>query len=580
MDPRPEPTHRTLKSAVVRWDGARPVSVAYDDIYHDIDGAGEAVRVFLAPAKLEERFAASTGTFTIAELGFGSALNFAVAAERFLEKSSGRLHYISFEHAPMAAQDLARAAKHSGLGVHRQLSDAYPPLISGWHRRHFAAGRVQLSLYLGDARAGLADLEGRLPRGVDAWFLDGFAPTRNPEMWQSEVCAAVAGLSRPATTVTTFSAAGVIKRALNHAGFEVTRIDQRPHKRHSVLGVVAGEHEDLPALPATVSVLGAGFAGCATAHALAQRGIAVTVHDTAVAAGASSIPAAVLHARLLTDGSAAASFRAHSYAFATYFYRGRGGLRPTGALQLPGANTSAKRIEAMQRSLPADWVAAVSSRQASSLAGLDIHVSGLHFPHAAMIDGPALCRSLLDHPDIRVDPGAPTGDITVYACGAAITDFVPELEVTALIGQADRFASKPLHIPVLGDGYFAPAGDSCWVGSTYEYRPWKTSDATAANAERFRDLFSRSPARPIDVFRGARAVTSDRTPIVGRLDANTYVSVGHGSNGTTSAALAAEWIASLIAQECPPVTRAIETLCRAERFRERQLRRPNPFARY
>lgn len=285
-----------------------------------------------------------------------------------------------------------------------------------------------------------------------------------------------------------------------------------------------------------------------------------------------------MHARLLSDGSAAASLRAHAYAYATWFYSGCEGVTSTGALQLPGPNTGAERLRALGEVLPSDWVERVSPREASDLAGIDIAENGLYFPNGAAIQGAALCRSLLDHPRIRFASDPPRGGIRVLANGCAIAESLPELEVAPLMGQVDRFDGGRLRLPVLADGYARPAGESCWVGATYEYRPWPTAEATAANAERFRKLFGRAPGASRGFFRGTRAVTSDRTPVIGRAGPDTCVSAGHGSVGVASAALAGEWIASLICGEYPPVSREIEALCRVDRFHERQRRRPNPFA--
>ncbi len=575
-----DPPHRVLTPAEVRWDGGRPFSVTFEDVYHGTEGTEETGRVFLAPAKFDERVAGAESV-TVGELGFGAGRNFAITAQRFLASSAGRLHYVAFEHAPMRREDMTRAARHSGAALHGALVDAWPPAISGWHRRRFAGGRVQLSLYFGDVLAGLADLTGRRGSGMDAWFLDGFAPRRNPDMWSATVCEAVAALSRPGATLTSYSSAGVVKQRLRQVGFNVRRVDQRPRKWHTLLGVFPGQWS--PGVPEwrPVSVLGAGFAGCSVARALAERGFEVAVHDTSVAAGASGIPAAVLHPRLLGDGSPAAALRAHGYAFAVWFYGGLAGTRSTGALQLPGPNGDPGRLARILPALPPDWIARVGARDASELAGVEVAAEGLHFPHAGLVEGPLLCRALLDHPRIRLDKGPPGSGVTVLASASGVTDAMPELEVAPLAGQADLFPGARLRMPVLGDGYAAPGGSSqgCWVGATYEYRPWAAGRATTANAQRFRKLFGRSPAAPVGVFRGTRAVTSDRMPVIGRVDGDTYVTAGHGSNGTTSAALAGEWISSLIAGECLPVTREVEAVCRVERFRERQLRRPNPFLR-
>ncbi len=584
--------HRVLPPARIRWHGAQPISVEFGDIYGDVDGVAEAERAFVAPARLAERCADAT-TFTVGELGFGVGLNFAVAAERALGTSGARLHYIAFEAAPVAAADLRSAACQSGIGVHRELAAALPPRISGWHRRRFAAGRVQLSLFFGDVSAGLADLDGRCA-GVDAWFLDGFAPRVNPAMWSDAACVALAGLSRPGATVTTYSAAGVVKRALRGAGFAVERIDQRPHKRHTLLGRFPGRWTPAPTRRPAATIHGAGFAGCAAARALAERGVCVTVRDLAVAAAASGIPGAALHGRLLADGGAAAAWRAHSYAFATWRCGAMRGVRRCGALQLPGPNASAERLEKLATALPDDWLAPVAPAAAADLAGLAAAPAGLHLPHAGAVDGPSFCAALLDHPCIEFQraawhvegqvpdgsaaPGASADAVQVLANGAAVAAAVPELEVTALPGQADLFAGR-LRMSVLADGYFAPAAGGCWTGATYEYRPWAPGAATAANGTRFEALFGRPPGARRATFRGTRAVTSDRAPIIGQVDAATYVSSGHGSAGVVSAMLAGEWIASLVCGELPPVTREVEALCRPGRFRDRQRRRPNPFLR-
>ena len=258
------------------------------------------------------------------------------------------------------------------------------------------------------------------------------------------------------------------------------------------------------------------------------------------------------------------------------------GVRRTGALQLPGPNAGAERLAELAKALPDDWLSPVAPSDAAELAGLGAAPAGLHFPHGAAVVGPRLAAALLAHPGIEFQaaavpaPAAPAGAVQVLATGAAVVRAVPELEVMGLAGQADRFAGT-LRMPVLADGYFAPAAGGCWTGSTYEHRPWAPGAATAANAARFEALFGHRPAASLAAFRGVRAVTSDRAPVIGRVDGDTYVSAGHGSQGLAGAALAGEWIASLVCGEAPPVTRQIEALCRVGRFRDRQRRRPNPW---
>ena len=573
----PPTVAQSLTPAEVHFDGGRPVSRRFGDIYYDADGPREVARVFLDPAAFNERTRDGADSFTIGELGFGTGLNFLVAAQA----ARCRLHFITVERHPLSVVDLARslAPWRDRLPLAGCLVEAYPPLVPGWHRRLFDGGRVQLSVYYGDARDGLADLDRQQRRGVDAWFLDGFAPRRNPDMWRSELFETMSRLSVRHATVTTFTAAGEVRRSLARSGFEVRRVDQRPHKRHSTVGIFAGAGPVFTP-PPEVAVLGAGLAGTATARALAEKGIAACVVDNGqgIAQGASGIPAAVLHPRLSSEPSTLARYRIHAFAFAAHRCRGLPGTRASGALQIPGPSIDADKMRRIANVTPTGLVEHLDRDRASEHAGFALRQPALFFPAALTVDGRRLSEALCDSTRIEVaaayaaDP-API----VRATGPNLHD-LDDLEVTGLVGQIDRFeCDRPSRLPIVGNGTFVPAPDSMWAGATYEYRPWTTHDATTANAERFRRLFGIAPGNSLERFRGVRAVTSDRLPVIG-YDRGAWFNLGHGSHGTTSAILGAEIIASAIAGEVAPVSSDILELVRPDRFRERQQRRPNPFA--
>ena len=565
-----------LTPADVDFDGERPVSRVFGDVYYDADGPAEVARVFLAPAAFETRTADPAGTFTVGELGFGTGLNFLVAAEA----ARSRLHFISVERHPLSVDDLARslAPWTTTLPQARDLVEHYPPLVPGWHRRLFEAGRIQLSVYFGDVSDALADLTGQQRRGVDAWFLDGFAPRRNPAMWRSELFEVMARLSARRASVTTFSAAGDVRRDLAKSGFEVRRVDQRPHKRHSTAAVFAGKGRDF-APPTTAVVIGAGIAGTSTARALADKGIAVAVGDAGegIAGGASGIPAAVSHPRLSHVASTLASFRMHAFAFAAHRCRAQPGVRTTGALQLPGPDDDADRLLRIMQATPPGIAEHLDPGAASDRAGLPIRDSALFFPAGLTVDGRRLSEALCDHRGIDVAASqSEHASPVVRATGSNIDGF-GTLEVTGLAGQMDRFGcDQPPQLPIVGDGTLVPAAGSVWAGATYEDLPWATRDATSANAGRFQRLFGHAPGKSLEQFRGVRAVTSDRLPVIG-FDEGVWFNLGHGSHGTTTAILGAEIVASAVAGEVAPVTTDLLELIRPGRFRERQSRRPNPF---
>jgi tRNA U34 5-methylaminomethyl-2-thiouridine-forming methyltransferase MnmC len=223
---------QTDQTAGIDWtDGAVPVSRRFDDPYFSLAGGLEETRhVFLAGNGLPDRFRPG---FHIAETGFGTGLNLLVAWMAWRAAGvAGPLRFTSFEAYPMAAPDMARA-----LAAFPQAAAVAGPLLDQW-----AAGHRQLRLdgleaeiILGDARATLPDWDGR----ADAWFLDGFSPAKNPELWQPDLLAEVARHTAPGGTFATYTAAGAVRRALAAAGFSVDRRPGYGRKRHMTAGLRA-----------------------------------------------------------------------------------------------------------------------------------------------------------------------------------------------------------------------------------------------------------------------------------------------------------------------------------------------------
>ncbi|SUX55980.1 tRNA 5-methylaminomethyl-2-thiouridine biosynthesis bifunctional protein MnmC [Chromobacterium vaccinii] len=202
------------------------MSAVFGDVYFSrASGLEETRHVFLRHNRLEERFAAlrPSGSFTIAETGFGTGLNFLCAWQCFdaCAPAGARLHFVSAEKFPLMPADLAQA-----LALWPELSAFATPLLAqydvltpGWHRFVLAGGRVTLTLMIGDVLDVLPQLDAR----VDAWFLDGFAPSKNPDMWQQPLFQQMARLSSPGASFATFTSAGAVRRGLAEAGFEVKK---------------------------------------------------------------------------------------------------------------------------------------------------------------------------------------------------------------------------------------------------------------------------------------------------------------------------------------------------------------------
>lgn len=205
-------------------DGAVPVSRAFDDPYFSLEnGLAETQHVFLAGNDLPARFVEG---FCVAELGFGTGLNFLATWALWREAGvPGSLRYTSFEAFPMSEADLTQA--HAAFP---ELAPLAAMLRAAWTGQ---GGTVhlegaELTLIAGDARAALPLWSG----AADAWFLDGFSPAKNPELWEPSLLQAVADHMAPGGTLATYTAAGHVRRALAEAGLEVTRQPGYGRKRH------------------------------------------------------------------------------------------------------------------------------------------------------------------------------------------------------------------------------------------------------------------------------------------------------------------------------------------------------------
>lgn len=209
-------------------EGVIPISRRFDDPYFSIaNGLAETRHVFLAgnglPGRLREGF-------QVAELGFGTGLN--LLATLIALPAGLKVRYTSFEAFPLTADAIARA-----LTAFPEAEAVAAPFLAEWAagRRRFALGNIAVEVIIGDARDTLPRWQGR----ADAWFLDGFSPAKNPELWADALLAEVAAHTAPGGTFATYTAAGHVRRALAQAGFAVTRQPGFGTKRHMSAGVLA-----------------------------------------------------------------------------------------------------------------------------------------------------------------------------------------------------------------------------------------------------------------------------------------------------------------------------------------------------
>lgn len=516
---------RSAPAAELSWSAAgEPESSRFGDIYYSRDdGMAESRHVFLQGNDLPQRWLDSTATsFCLAETGFGTGLNFLLtwAAWRSLPRERPALHYLSIEKYPLRRTDLSRAlAAWPALApLASQLLTDYPGLLPGQHRLVFEQGALTLDLWWHDMTEALADLAGRGQAFVDAWYLDGFAPARNEDMWRADSLNTIATLSRPGATFATFTAAGHVRRNLSAAGFSVTRVAGYGRKRECLRGhlqqpVPAQQPAtetpwDIPASrvarPARALVIGGGLAGCTVAAALARRGIAVTLLEKAGLAGAGSgNDQGILYTRLSGRHSPLTDFALASFRFASLFYRRmlvRGDLVEgvdgalCGSFHQSSDQQEMSLLSAALEELP-ELAQVLSAEQANRLLGIRQESAGYWYPASGWLRPVSVCRTLVCHRLIEVMEQCGEIDLqyrdgqwhaladgdclaaascAVVATGTAATTTTPcsWLPLQSIRGQTTELPTGPdlsaLRAGFCHRGYIAPAreGRHC-IGATF-----------------------------------------------------------------------------------------------------------------
>ncbi|WP_207477870.1 bifunctional tRNA (5-methylaminomethyl-2-thiouridine)(34)-methyltransferase MnmD/FAD-dependent 5-carboxymethylaminomethyl-2-thiouridine(34) oxidoreductase MnmC [Arenibaculum pallidiluteum] len=549
--------------AEIGWRDGVPFSTRFDDVYFSAqDGLAESRAVFLAGVGLPEAWRGRR-RFAIGETGFGTGLNFLAAWDLWARDPGrpDRLDFVSVEGFPLAREEAARAlSRWPELAGHADaLASAWPEPHPGFHRMAFADGRVSLTLLLGPVEPMLAALEARL----DAWFLDGFAPARNPEMWTEGVFSAVARLSRPGARLGTFTAAGRVRRGLEAAGFRCAKVPGHGRKREMIRAVFDGPAPEArgtrhtpwfaaaPARqPGRALVLGGGIAGACAARALSRRGWEVTLAERGSGLGgeASGNPGGIVMPRLVLGDGPERAFHAQAFQHAVRTYGSSPAYRRTGVLHLGGDPRLAEA-----GILPPGWIEAVDAAQAGALAGAALPEGGLWLPAAGWLDPREEIarltigtRVLLVTPVLRIERMAGgwlargAGDTALAEAELVVLAGGPDLrliEQAAWLplvprrGQVTLLRPPPGAAPrcVLGGGsYLVPLADGrLLVGATFD----PVADAVPAPVQAPQDRDDRrnlaalaamapglaSGTEVLEARAGLRATTADHLPFAGPL---------------------------------------------------------------
>jgi tRNA 5-methylaminomethyl-2-thiouridine biosynthesis bifunctional protein len=558
-----------IVTAVLSFNGdGTPFSNAYQDIYHPRAGAfTQARHVFLAGNELPLRWQ-QRERFVVLETGFGLGNNFLATWQAWRDDPARcqRLVFISVEQSPLSATDMRRAHLHSpAAALAEQLIAAWPPLTHNLHSLSFEGGQVQLLLALGDVGTWLPELVAR----VDAFYLDGFAPARNPLMWQPRLFKAMARLAAPHATLATWTAANAVREGLRAAGFQVHESQGAGGKRDITLARYAPAFFPRHAPSRTAGtthrqralIVGGGLAGCATAWALAEQGWHSTVFDRQAGAAqeTSGNPGGLFHGIVnAQDGTharfnRAAALQAQQTIGHAIHAQGFSGA-VQGLLRLDSGEAPAMSAVLEHLGLPADYVRAVNPAEVSTLSGLSLKQSAWFYPgggwtqptglarawmeqanaHASFRGGVQVARihrsgdawQLLDAHERVIDEA----DVVVLAnAGDALRllGHVP-WPIEAVRGQVSWFDSSLApafalpHLPIAGAGYLLPdLNGRSFFGATSQAGDMDgrlRDDDHAANLAQLSRLIGTPIDIPLSALQGRtgwRWVAQDRLPVVG-----------------------------------------------------------------
>ncbi len=516
-----------LQHAQIDWDDqGRPHSRQYDDVYFAVnEGIEETKHVFLGQTRLAERFAnlAPHTSLVIGETGFGTGMNFFCAWQLFDQHAHGdaRMHFVSVEKYPLGHADMVRAVRlWPELAAYTEpLLEQYVAVHPGFQQFTFADGRVTLTLLIGDVLEQLPQLDAQ----IDVWFLDGFAPAKNPDMWTPELFAQLARLSHSGTVLGTFTTTGWVRRSLVEAGFAMKKVPGIGKKWEVMSGEYVGAMPNpgapwyaRPAAtpgPREALVIGAGLAGSTSAASLARRGWQVTVLErhAAPAQEASGNPQGVLYLKLSAHGTALSQMILSGFGYTRRqlerLQRGRD-WDACGVLQLAFDNKEAERQGKLAAAFDRDLLQALERAEAEAIAGVGLPAGGLYYPEGGWVHPPALCQQQLQHPRIRLlahqevielrkvdelwqawagERLLASAPVVVLAAAADVRRFAPcaQLPLKRIRGQITRLpstdGSRALRTVVCAEGYVAPPrGDEHTLGASFDFH---SEDLTPTVAE-------------------------------------------------------------------------------------------------
>ncbi|TEW55384.1 bifunctional tRNA (5-methylaminomethyl-2-thiouridine)(34)-methyltransferase MnmD/FAD-dependent 5-carboxymethylaminomethyl-2-thiouridine(34) oxidoreductase MnmC [Psychromonas sp. RZ22] len=575
-----------IKHAQLDWsDQSEPYSTQFDDVYfNNNQGVKESQYVFFQGNDLLDKWSTfQESTFCIIETGFGSGLNFINTAAQFLtfkqtnnNAKLEQLHFISFEQYPLTLEDLNKTLQQFPQfeSLISQLQEQYPLPLIGCHRLSFNKGSILLDLWFGDVNQQIDNLsnghqdKGKQTQLANAWYLDGFNPSKNPEMWQQTLFNKIAKYSKNEATLATFTAAGFVRRGLIEAGFTITKRKGYGKKREMLLGAlnpstsIAIENSERPS---DIAIIGGGIASLCVALSLAQRGKKITIYcaDKILGERASGNRQGALYPLLNQQHDELGQLFANAYLYALNFYLTLNKQHPfphqfNGLIQLAYDNASTQKLQKINdANLPTQLIHWIDSKTTNELAGVDIDQQALYYQNAGWLSPQgvmqALTLKLHEYPNLKINyeheiqsfkyhdkqwqltektNGSFNHDLLIIAAGFDTLKFEQcrALPLSAARGQVSHIKSNALlsqlKRTLCHEGYLTPSlNHTHCMGATFKRHDEETQYREAEQTENYHKLNKCIPNKPwvesINISDQAhtaiRCTTRDHFPYVGAL---------------------------------------------------------------
>ena len=504
-----------------------PAAVDFGDIYFSVDGGLEETEaVYLAGCGLPARWAGRRN-FVIGELGFGSGLN-VLAVWRMWDRykpEAGHLHIISVEKFPFSREQLSRAlsAWPELAEYAARLITLWPGRVKGAHVLHLTPN-LTLTLIHDDVLEALSNLSAN----VDAWFLDGFSPAKNPGMWSAQVMSQIESLSAPGARIGTFTVAGMVREGLKDAGFAVEKKEGFGRKRHRLEAIFPGIVFEAPQNIRPI-ILGAGIAGASLARSFLRRGVIPIIIDPDDGTAASGNPAAIVKPRLDLQDRPESRFFLSSYLYALQAYHADGHVLSESVFH--GAKTPEEltRFEklASLASLPEDHIC---------LAEGPFGLKGLNFAKAVTLDPIKTClkfangaerirgrAAVIDNVEDEIVVKGQNGTLLARgshvfaALGAGIREFTPLSDLSLRYSRGQISTTKTdITQTVTYGGYAVPMKGVTLIGATHARLgaddPYITTGADdQENSDKFEAVTGMKPAIIAGSSRASIRVTQANT---------------------------------------------------------------------